>query len=301
LNLSRLPKLPKGTPPLISRRSTPGDLELGISWNRKWRAVDGTFAQAVRLEFVAEQEREQKTRKKLSQKVTRFPSVQTPSLDIRMVPKKVLLAKEQKEPPILSKNTRKRSDLSLLTVIPKATVHRFAVVRGTVRRRIVNALDLIIRRGAAPFPESEPQQRKPEAKNNKLGSEGPKILLHNPTLADPQIWVLPDWTYVVFPSAKVFTMPLPDLVEQMRLALQQANQKARVWQDRYVSPETGEFIPHLSKGTAKPEPRKCKESSSRRPRGEKSGTISETIEASLGTSWGAQDARMGSYGPQNPR
>lgn len=37
-------------------------------------------------------------------------------------------------------------------------------------------------------------------------------------------------------------MPLPDLVEQMQLALQQVNEKARVWQDRYVSPDTGEFI-----------------------------------------------------------
>lgn len=37
-------------------------------------------------------------------------------------------------------------------------------------------------------------------------------------------------------------MPLPELVEQMRLVLQQLNQKARVWQDRYVSPDTGEFI-----------------------------------------------------------
>lgn len=70
-------------------------------------------------------------------------------------------------------------------------MHRFAVVRVGVRRRIVNALDLIVRRGAAPFPENEPKQGKPEAKNHKPGSEGPKVLLHNPTLADPQIWVLP--------------------------------------------------------------------------------------------------------------
>lgn len=37
-------------------------------------------------------------------------------------------------------------------------------------------------------------------------------------------------------------MPLPDLVDQVRLGLEQANQKARTWQDRYMSPETGEFI-----------------------------------------------------------
>jgi len=37
-------------------------------------------------------------------------------------------------------------------------------------------------------------------------------------------------------------MPLAELVDQMRLGLRQVNQKARAWQDHYVSPETGEFI-----------------------------------------------------------
>ena len=37
-------------------------------------------------------------------------------------------------------------------------------------------------------------------------------------------------------------MPLPDLVDDLRFGLQQANQRARTWQDQYVSPETGGFI-----------------------------------------------------------
>lgn len=37
-------------------------------------------------------------------------------------------------------------------------------------------------------------------------------------------------------------MPLPDLVDQLRLGLRQVNWKAKAWQDQYVSPETGEFI-----------------------------------------------------------
>lgn len=84
-----------------------------------------------------------------------------------------------------------RSDLSLMVIISKATVHRFAVVRVGIRRRIVNALDLIVRRGATPFPESKSKQREPEVKNSKPGSERPRTLLHNPSLADPKIWVLP--------------------------------------------------------------------------------------------------------------
>ncbi|KAF9781238.1 hypothetical protein BJ322DRAFT_1079903 [Thelephora terrestris] len=173
-------------------------------------------------------------------------------LDIRMIPKRMLVAKEQTPSPILSKNPRKeRSDLSLIVIIPKATVHRFAVVRVKIKRRVVGALDLIIRRGALPFPESEPTQlgrsRTPEVKDHKLDSEDPRVLLHNPTLADPQAWILPHWTYIVFPKAEVLRMPLPDLVERLRSGLKQVNRRARAWQDQYLSPETGEFIPLLSK------------------------------------------------------
>ena len=200
-----------------------------------------------------------------------------------MTPKKLLAVKEQEQPPILSKNPRKevlvwpvfanrmslmyslqRSDLSLIMVTPKATVHRFAVARVRVRRRIVGALDLIVRRGAFPFPEGSPKQSNKPGKSNgkdrKPDSEKPRILFRDSTLAGHQAWILPgmhsrvktlditsltlvkDWTYTVFPRAEVFRMPLPDLVDQLRLGLQQVNQKARAWEDRYVSPETGEFI-----------------------------------------------------------
>ena len=37
-------------------------------------------------------------------------------------------------------------------------------------------------------------------------------------------------------------MPLPDLVDDLRLGLRQANKRAKIWQDQYVSPETGGFI-----------------------------------------------------------
>ena len=130
-----------------------------------------------------------------------------------MIPKKMLLAKEQEQPPILSKNPRKevlaqlvsangtllilsfqRSDLSLQVITPKATVHRFAVVRVRVRRRIVSTLDLIIRRGAYPFPESKPGQTNkigiPKFEDRKPGPEGSRTLLRDSTLVDPQAWIL---------------------------------------------------------------------------------------------------------------
>lgn len=92
---------------LQSRRSTPGDLEFNITWSQKCKAVDDDFARAVRLESLAEKQVGQKSNKKLSQKATRFPFIQMPSLDIRMIPKKMLTVKEQEQSPILSKNPRK--------------------------------------------------------------------------------------------------------------------------------------------------------------------------------------------------
>ena len=67
--------------------------------------------------------------------------------------------------------------------------------------------------------------------------------VHNP---------LQDWAYTVFARAEVFTMPLPSLVDQIRLGLREANQKARLWQDQYVSPETGEFIVRIIRATEAP-------------------------------------------------
>ena len=58
----------------------------------------------MRLEASAEK----KSGGKVSQSVTRFPSVTLSSLDIRMIPKKMLVAKDQKPSPILSKNPRKK-------------------------------------------------------------------------------------------------------------------------------------------------------------------------------------------------
>ena len=74
-------------------------------------------------------------------------------------------------------------------------MHRFAVVRTGIKRKIAGALDLIVRRGALPVPEDEPkqpgEQSEPEVKDHKLGSKKPRILLHNPALADPKTWILP--------------------------------------------------------------------------------------------------------------
>jgi len=58
----------------------------------------------MRLEVSAERKLASRSRKELSQKATRLPSVQLPNLDIRMIPKKTLVVKEQEQSPILSKN-----------------------------------------------------------------------------------------------------------------------------------------------------------------------------------------------------
>jgi len=88
-----------------------------------------------------------------------------------------------------------RSDLSIVVITPKATVHSFAVVRVRVKRRVINSLDLIVRRGAFPFPESKPKQSSgpgnPKVRDHKPGSEEPRILLRDQKIAGHQAWILP--------------------------------------------------------------------------------------------------------------
>ena len=83
----------------------------------------------------------------------------------------------------------KRYDLSLMMFASKVGVHRSAVVRVRIKRRIASALQLISRRGAFPFPESGREQG---AKDR--GPVGPskkeRALHYDPSLADVQAWFL---------------------------------------------------------------------------------------------------------------
>jgi len=194
-----------------------------------------------------------------------------------------------------------------VVISPKATVHRFAVVRVRIKRRVLGALDLIVRRGAFPFPKSELRQlgkpQESEVKDHKLDSGKPSVLLHHPTLAGPQSWILPGWTYIVYPKAEVFRMPLPDLVDQLRSGLQQVNRKARAWQDRYVSPETGEFMPLLSKGPGpRSEPKSLGSKSKSGERNGKTSTVRQfrrSFQYSPDTRQAPPNARMDSHKPQS--
>jgi hypothetical protein len=182
--------------------------------NSSLKAVDDDFAQAVRLEASAEKASAGKLGVKESRIVTRFPFVRMPNLDIRMIPKKLLVVKGKEHFQNPSEDLRnqvlaslvstdsaslmlspKLSDSSLSVITSKVAIHRFAVVRIRIRRRIVGALDLIVRRGAFPFPEDEPkklgERSKPQVKNPKLDSETPKILLHDPAPANSKSWILP--------------------------------------------------------------------------------------------------------------
>ena len=69
------------------------------------KAVDDDFAQALRLELLAEKKLKGKKR---AGGVTQFPFSQMPGLHIRMLPKKLFVAKEQNSPPVLSKNPKRK-------------------------------------------------------------------------------------------------------------------------------------------------------------------------------------------------
>lgn len=164
----------------------------------------------MRLEATAEKER---PGEKGSQTVSRLPHVRMPNLDIRMVPRKLLVVREKDHSRIPSKDLKnqvlvslvpadsalltpsKRVNFTLLVVATKAAVHRSSAVRIRIKRRIAGALDLIVRRGAFPSPVNEEKQLdklpRPKVEDHKTSPKKSSILLHDPALADPKAWIIP--------------------------------------------------------------------------------------------------------------
>jgi hypothetical protein len=88
----------------------------------------------------------------------------------------------------------KRSDFSVVVILSKVYVHRFAVVRVRIKRRIIGALDLIIRRGAfATEGEREQKDKPPEPKVMDLNPDSKmrKIISYHPALANHKYWIRP--------------------------------------------------------------------------------------------------------------
>lgn len=144
------------------------------------------------------------------------------------------------------KDGSKRLDMSIFFMISKKNTNKRAVVRNRIAMRIRSAFELIVTRGADAEPkdnvegrqvgkergpeESSSVVRKPKKKINRSGRElklaslASSItpsnlgLVLNP--APTKHLILQDWTYVMSPSLLSYRMPLPDLIQHLRVGLE---------------------------------------------------------------------------------
>lgn len=107
---------------------------------------------------------------------------------------------------------------SFLIVCSKSAVHKDAVIRRKIARRIREAIKLIITRGAQP---------------NETGSG---ISFAEKDIGEEK-WLLPGHSYVVFAQLEAYRTPWPDLLKVIRDLLYNIKQKSRSM-DRHSRPLT---------------------------------------------------------------
>lgn len=144
------------------------------------------------------------------------------------------------------KDSSKKLDMSILFMISKKNTNKRAVVRNRIAMRLRSAFELIVTRGANAEPEDNIKGRqlgkecrleesssivkKLEKKLDRSDRESkPTSLSSSITpsnlklVSDPaptEHLILQDWTYVMSPSLLSYSMPLPDLIQHLRTALE---------------------------------------------------------------------------------
>ncbi|KAI0255057.1 hypothetical protein BJV78DRAFT_1359042 [Lactifluus subvellereus] len=93
-------------------------------------------------------------------------------------------------------------DMSMQVVAFNSRVVLRPTVRTKIKRRLKEAVRLIVTRGAA-VEESR---------------RGPKIAFRAKDVGADK-WIVPDWTYIALPTTEIFCMPFTEQIDLMRKAL----------------------------------------------------------------------------------
>ncbi|GAA6030074.1 hypothetical protein JCM8097_009242 [Rhodosporidiobolus ruineniae] len=108
--------------------------------------------------------------------------------------------------------------LSLTLMVGKKKVHKSAVIRERVKRRVREAVRLVVVRGARAEASEEKGEKGVRLRERKDGGEWE---------TGPRRWLLPGYHYVLsVPSLDLYRVPLPELVEHLRKALLAVKRKA---------------------------------------------------------------------------
>ena len=128
-------------------------------------------------------------------------------------------------------------NMSLIKVIGKNT-SKSAVIRKKIGAKLKMAVRLVVTRGASAVEVGKKGKSKLELRCDEEDA-GAKWILRGTSIAiygchnvDRKncIWGafgLIDWTYMVIPRLEVYRMPMPQLVQEMRVALQAIYEKAQ--------------------------------------------------------------------------
>lgn len=178
---------------------------------------------------------------------------------LRAVPKATLWKPEATYPPppacLRIRPEDEQVDMSLLKYIGPKSVHRHAVVRNRIGRKLKQAISLIVAHGAQAGVD---EHGNPTFTLNREDAGRSWVLkgtlmLHAHPHHDLTHYV--DWTYVIIPKLEVYSMPMPLLVSELRLALDRIRKKAH-WLKKQWGPYQSRVSFNrppikLAKGTSK--------------------------------------------------
>ncbi|KAI0795474.1 hypothetical protein C8Q75DRAFT_452684 [Abortiporus biennis] len=161
--------------------------------------------------------------KQRKRELSKLPSHSIRGVGFRIVPKALLTKPKPQWPnPPYGYETPKRGQLgmSMMRIVSKKTIHKSAVIRKAIMKKIKTALYLIAIRGANVV---------------KDGKGSKTIVFRKEDIGDR--WILQDWTYLVFPTLLLYRMPYTDLIPPLRNCLLDLATRARtferVWQHPY--------------------------------------------------------------------
>ncbi|KAF8888835.1 hypothetical protein BD779DRAFT_1785659 [Infundibulicybe gibba] len=210
--LSKLPKAPRFKS-LNFRGQSPGSPAVLISpWNTSKNLLDPSHPLAARSR-------------------QSFPSSNVPALGVRAFPIALLEKPETPWPhpfaqrvdtwdarlartepgdeiaPMLLSNAKPgRIGMSLLTATSKKRTSKKKCVRLKISRKIKTAITLIVVRGA------------------QVSEKGLLMLDADEAREKGDMWILPGWSYLFFPTLEIYRMEYPELVTILRNALR------RIWE-----------------------------------------------------------------------
>ncbi|EGO01288.1 hypothetical protein SERLA73DRAFT_179438 [Serpula lacrymans var. lacrymans S7.3] len=258
LNLSRLPKA-KHVTSINLRRTTPGSplplLIRSVPYNRK-RAVDPSHPATLL------QSRD-------------LPCFTCPAFTLRAAPKAALLLSDidHKDPATRlniythlgegkgalqldeaqDTHGRKKIDMNLFSVVSKKNIDKRAVVRHRIITRFKSAIGLILAHGADAVEDTSAHGK------NKTKSSARRLTLIS-TDSKPgkgpsgNDWILADWSYLVVPTLFVYRMPMAELVQYIRAALETISEKAKLLERKWEKTYTLPSAPRLPLPSKDPSP-----------------------------------------------